>query len=128
MRVGRVRDYSTPVLAGAVEPPTSHRRSSMLHCAITEARNVLTRIVDWALARAGFSLRPLSPEGWRWSDTVDDYYPVLPRPRWEPAAPHRQLRAILEAGRPTYEATLDLFSTHRATLHAVRHHQNVNRP
>jgi hypothetical protein len=89
---------------------------------------VLSRIVDWALAKGGFSLRPLSPDGWRWSETVDDYYPVRPRSRWEPEAPHRRLRAILEAGRPTYEATLDLFSTHRATLHAVAQHPDVNRP
>jgi hypothetical protein len=38
------------------------------------------------------------------------------------------LRAILEAGRPTYEATLDLFSTYRTTLHAVAQHHDVSRP
>jgi hypothetical protein len=38
------------------------------------------------------------------------------------------LHAILEAGRPTYEATLDLFSTHQATLHAVGQHPDVNHP
>ena len=57
-----------------------------------------------------------------WSDTVDDYYPVNPRPRWGHGQPaHAGLRAILERSRGVYEAGLDVIAEHRAALHAVPH-------
>ena len=56
-----------------------------------------------------------------WSDTVDDYYPVNPRPRWGHGQPAHALRAILERSRGVYEAELDVIAEHRAALHAVPH-------
>jgi hypothetical protein len=55
-----------------------------------------------------------------WSQTVDDYYPVSPRPRWGFGQPvHPAMRDVLERSRPTYERCIDDLGRHRDALYAV---------
>jgi len=56
----------------------------------------------------------------RWSETVNDYYPVFPRPRWgHGQAAHPGLKAVLDRSRASYQAVLAKISANRAALHAV---------
>jgi hypothetical protein len=58
--------------------------------------------------------------GERWSDTVQDYYPVAPRPRWGGDKPvHEGLHRCLDRARPAFEAVLDDLYRYRAALYAV---------
>lgn len=58
----------------------------------------------------------------RWSETVNDYYPVVPRPRWGYGlVAHPGLTAVLERSRASYQAALAKISANRAALHAVPH-------
>jgi hypothetical protein len=56
----------------------------------------------------------------RWSDTVEDYYPVEPKPRWgHGAPPNRHLKRVLELGRSGYRATLLELDSYRNIFHRV---------
>lgn len=56
----------------------------------------------------------------RWSDTVADYYPIEPKPRWGYGCPSNSyVRRVLEAGRSRYEESLSQLVQHREFLHQV---------
>jgi predicted O-methyltransferase YrrM len=58
----------------------------------------------------------------RWSDHVQDYYPVNPRPRFGYGQPsHPQLTAMLDRARPGYEWALDAVRLSRDVLHGIGH-------
>jgi hypothetical protein len=61
----------------------------------------------------------------RWSDTVEDFYPISPRPRWGHGHPaHPLLQAVLERSRADYEKALAEIAVHRSLLHGIGHGQN----
>jgi hypothetical protein len=65
-----------------------------------------------------------NPREFRWSHTVEDYYPVMPRVRWRSgAAPHTQLHQILDKNRAGYEAFLDLLLDNAGLIHGISHEQ-----
>ena len=56
----------------------------------------------------------------RWSDTVDDFYPVRPRPRWGYGrAPHPNMLALLRAGLDGYAARLREFQQFKPEFAAI---------
>ena len=56
----------------------------------------------------------------RWSNIVQDYYPVTPRPRWGGDKPvHAGLRRILDRTRPSCESVLEGLYRYREALYAV---------
>ena len=56
----------------------------------------------------------------RWSNTVEDYYPVTPRSRWGSDNPvHAGFHAALERGRSVYESNLSNLNRFREALYAV---------
>lgn len=56
----------------------------------------------------------------KWSETVADYYPVDPRPRWGHGAPrHRALHDVLNQGRVRYSDVVDQLAQHRQVLHQI---------
>ena len=58
----------------------------------------------------------------KWSETVEDYYPVSPQPRWGfDKATHARIRQVLENSRATYEASLDDLEKYREALAGVPH-------
>jgi hypothetical protein len=64
-----------------------------------------------------------------WSRSVEDYYPVSPRPRWGYGLPaHSRIQAALEAQRATYEESLAALARHRAALRAIPHDPDPLRP
>jgi len=64
-----------------------------------------------------------------WSQTVKDYYPVFPKPRWGHGRPvHPLISATLERGRPLYRATLEDFGRHRAVLHSIPFDRDTENP
>jgi hypothetical protein len=61
----------------------------------------------------------------RWSSTVEDYYPVAPRPRWgRGSRRHSGLQAVLERSRPDFERELATIAEHRSILHSVQYDRN----
>jgi hypothetical protein len=56
----------------------------------------------------------------KWSESVQDYYPVTPRPRWGFGnATHEGIRQVLEKSRATYEANLDDIERHQEAFALV---------
>jgi hypothetical protein len=56
----------------------------------------------------------------RWSETVQDYYDVSPRPRWGfDKNTHAGIHKVLERSRATYDASIDGLEMHREALWAV---------
>jgi Methyltransferase domain len=56
----------------------------------------------------------------RWSDTVEDYYPVEPTPRWgHGKLPNAHIKRVLDSGRSGYEASLWQIGASRDLFHAV---------
>jgi hypothetical protein len=56
-----------------------------------------------------------------WSSTVEDYYPVTPKPRWGYGhPPHAGLRTVLERSRADFEQQLAILAEHRAILHDIQ--------
>ncbi len=54
----------------------------------------------------------------RWSNTVQDYHPFTPRPRWGQEKPvHTGFRRVLDKARPTFEAVLEDLRRHRTALY-----------
>jgi hypothetical protein len=63
--------------------------------------------------------------GKQWSDTVEDYYPIQPSPRWgygRPPNPH--LKQALESGRSRYRMSLLEIGEFRSVFHEVEHESN----
>lgn len=57
-----------------------------------------------------------------WSDTVEDYHPVNPRPKWGYGAPpNPYLAAALERSRSNYVGVLTAMAQHAERLHAIPH-------
>jgi Methyltransferase domain len=55
-----------------------------------------------------------------WSETVQDYYPISPRPRWGyENPPHAAIQRVLEGQRVNFEAALTDLGRHRDALYAV---------
>jgi hypothetical protein len=55
-----------------------------------------------------------------WSRTVEDYYPVSPRPRWGHGLPvHPRIAAVLEQRRHAYEDALTTLAEHHEALHLI---------
>ncbi len=64
-----------------------------------------------------------------WTRTVEDYYPVSPRPRWGHGLPvHARIEAVLERHRAAYEDALAALARHRSALHAIPHDPDPFRP
>jgi hypothetical protein len=58
----------------------------------------------------------------KWSDTVLDYYPINPRPRYGFGLPsHQSIMSVLNSGRADYEASLAAVAACRDVLHAIGH-------
>jgi hypothetical protein len=64
-----------------------------------------------------------------WSHTVEDYNPVMPRPRWQTGTPpHSLLIRILSENRRDYETFLDVMYANRRLLHSIGHQPNGDKP
>jgi hypothetical protein len=56
----------------------------------------------------------------RWSNTVSDYHPVTPNPRWGFGKPvHDAINSVLDGSRAIYEEVLQKIALNRGALHAV---------
>ncbi|MGU3538497.1 class I SAM-dependent methyltransferase [Methylobacterium sp. A54F] len=90
---------------------------------------MLNSLIRRAGRQAGLDVFRASKDAFCWSHTVHDYYPVSPRPRWQPGSrPHAMLRAVLEAERPGYEAFLDDLAAHADLIHGVPHERPAGEP
>jgi hypothetical protein len=68
----------------------------------------------------GFGYFPTRYNRFRWSHTVEDYYPIAPVPRWQAGtAPFERVYGIIDQGRADYDRFLDEMNTHRDLIHAV---------
>jgi predicted O-methyltransferase YrrM len=69
---------------------------------------------------AGLDIHKYSPSLWKWSHTVDDYYPVDPVPRWgHDKAAHGQINAFLIELIPSFLDFLDRAASHHRLLASV---------
>jgi hypothetical protein len=56
---------------------------------------MLKKVIRQTCRLAGFEVVRARREPFRWSHTVEDYYPIVPKPRWdEGGTPHTQLKRI----------------------------------
>ena len=71
-------------------------------------------ILKKAANALGYQIGPIG----RWSNSVDDYYPIDPKPRWGSSG-HSQLTTILERGFPQYSALLGSFHAHKQAFKEI---------
>ena len=90
-----------------------------------ELKTMLKRVAH----AAGYDVVRRIPDGEpRWSYSVDDYYPMHPKPRWGYGSqPHPQLQARLEQGRAGYEQVLKSLEGQREVLHDIPHNRDPKR-
>jgi hypothetical protein len=90
---------------------------------------VLKAMLKRAAQAAGYEIQRMPNGERRWSDSVSDYYPVRPKPRWGHGRPaHVQLQARLEQGRTDYERVLKSLEAQRTVLHGIPHDRDPERP
>lgn len=90
---------------------------------------MLKDLVRSAGRRAGIDIFRASTDPFRWSHTVHDYYPVVPKPRWDPdGLPHRHLRAVLDTERSAYETFVSALEDNAALIHGVAHAPDIADP
>lgn len=81
------------------------------------------------LRSIGYAAHPAAAAERRWSETVEDYYPISPQPRWGYARPpHPQVSAALERGRTGYRQVLETLASARAVLHRIGHDPDPTTP
>jgi hypothetical protein len=65
---------------------------------------VLKTLIKRAVRFAGLEMFRADSDDFRWSHTVEDYYPVAPKPRWHSGkTPHSQLYRIIDRNRTEYQ-------------------------
>jgi len=80
----------------------------------------LIRNVQRSARAVGIEIHRYPRNPWNWSDSVEQFYPVNPLPRWGYGkSVHRQISDILNKGRDNISKFLDQMSQHRAILEGV---------
>ena len=68
----------------------------------------------------GWKLSGANSADFRWSHTVEDYYPIAPKPRWRKGnVPHANLCEILDRNRVEYEVFLDVMQKNANLLQDI---------
>jgi len=90
---------------------------------------VLKNVIRQAARLAGIDVFRASREPFRWSHTVEDYYPIVPKPRWQQdKMPHSQLKLILDRDRCVYESFIDDLERYADLLHGISGASGGNAP
>lgn len=80
----------------------------------------LNRTFKRAARYAGFELVRAKSGGFRWSHTVEDYYPIAPKARWHKGqAPYPQLYRVIDRNREEYAAFLDVLQSNASLIHDI---------
>lgn len=81
---------------------------------------MLSSMIRSGAEAIGFDVHRLRPNEWRWSNNVDDYYPVDPVGRWGFGKPaHPQIAAGLQTNNASYAGLLDEFQALMPLFEAV---------
>ncbi len=84
---------------------------------------------QYALRSACYAVMPVPGPEPRWSETVIDYYPIAPQPRWGYVRPpHPQVAAVLERGRAGYRQVLESLARAHPVLHGIAHDREAAAP
>jgi hypothetical protein len=90
---------------------------------------MLTSMIRSGAEAVGFEVHRLRKNEWRWSNNVDDYYPVDPDSRWGFGKPaHQGLSEVLHANNPSYAGLLDRFRSLTPLLESVAKTGNDDDP
>ena len=89
----------------------------------------LRRLLKSIAQATGYTIHRIPNGEQRWSYSVEDYYPLHPKPRWgHGQLPHSQLRARLEQRRTDYEQVLKSLEAQQAILHDIPYDRDPERP
>ena len=89
----------------------------------------MRELVRRLLGAAGYEVRRISQHEPKWSDTVEDYYPLQPKPRQgHGLPPHAGLRDVLDRDRDTYESMLGRIASAHSILHGIPQEPTAGRP
>lgn len=81
---------------------------------------MLKKVIRRTARLSGFDVFPASHEQFRWSHTVQDYYPIVPKERWQTGGmPNSRLKLILDRNRDVYESFIDALDSHSDLLHGI---------
>jgi hypothetical protein len=84
--------------------------------AVRNAATGLRRVAN----AAGIDFQRYSKSSWRWSNSVDEYYPVEPQPRWGYGKPpHPQITKQFESQREKFSRFLDDLSENANMLASI---------
>jgi len=87
------------------------------------------KLIKRAGRYAGVEIIRSDPGDFRWSHTVEEYYPVTPKVRWQKGkSPHTQLCEKLEKNRVAYGAFLDLLMTNASLIHGIPYDRKTDDP
>lgn len=77
---------------------------------------IIKRVGDYA----GLDIFRANSEDFRWSHTVDEYYPVAPAVRWHKGkTPHTQICRQLERNRTEYQTFLHILESNASLIHGI---------
>ncbi len=80
----------------------------------------LNRTLKRAARYAGLEIVRARSDAFRWSHTVEDYYPITPKPRWQRGkAPYTQLYRILDRNREEYQVFLDELQNNAGLIQGI---------
>jgi hypothetical protein len=83
---------------------------------------VFKKLIKKASRYAGLEIIRLNPADFRWSHTVEDYYPIAPKVRWQKGQePHNRLSRILNRNRAEYRNFLSILRDNATLLEGITH-------
>jgi hypothetical protein len=81
---------------------------------------MLKKLIKQAARYTGLEIVRADPHDFRWSHTVEDYYPITPKARWQKGkAPHNQLYRVLDRNREEYQIFLDVLQSNASLIHGI---------
>ena len=80
----------------------------------------MLRLIKRIGGYVGLDIFPANSDDFRWSHTVDEYYPVTPAVRWHKGkTPHAQICRQLERNRVEYQTFLDILEGNASLIRGI---------
>lgn len=90
---------------------------------------VLRRLLKKATRYAGYEVFRTSSDEFRWSHTVEDYYPITPKARWhEGELPYSHLYKAIDRNRADYLEFIHRLCSNTELIHGIGHHEVASDP
>jgi hypothetical protein len=78
------------------------------------------RLINWVGRYAGLDIFRANSDDFRWSYTIEEYYPVAPAVRWRKGTtPHTQICRQLERNRIEYQTFLNILQDNASLIRGI---------